>query len=309
MPIFLLLLLFCISTCGYAQREATGVPPYFGTFNRSITLFNPADYNPENRIDTGIGNQRNTGSWANIQAFYAFANFRLGKRDEINSFQSVGAQLLAEIEGDFIRRSRFYADYAFHLRISPTYTLSAGTSLGVMSYTVLSTALTAGAGSNALDGSLGLVLRSNSLSIATSVTQLYNSKVQPYVEVYRLAPTFHFNIEKKIQFEQNKEILIFGYGRYTNSLFYDLYVGTEAKIKHLAGLGITYRYRRSVIASISFDKLQIGENDFALTFAYHIPTYQMNVINTNTFEIVINYFLKNKKLIQPTKTEQEIEKN
>jgi len=285
------IILFSITTNLYAQREVIGFPFFLGNYTESYALFNPAYLTTDNHADVRLGNQRFTGAWNNIQALYALGAIRLGKQKELSKlrFHAVGVAFYTEQEGDFLRRNRFYGQYAVGVAISPEIQLAVGTTIGGMNYLVLANAVSAGGADTQLDGVLGIRLQTPYIEIGYAISQIFNRSVQPLAEIYRLVPIYHYTATTQYKINEQIKGKPYAYLRYINPQLYDLIPSHIFILSDLISLGIGYRYRQNLFFSVGLEDIKTNWGKFKVLFSYQNPIGNTNFANFNTLELTLVY--------------------
>jgi type IX secretion system PorP/SprF family membrane protein len=275
------------------------MPVLLGNFRENYSFFNPAVANTESKFDFFVTNQRNTGAWSGIQQYLAATSMRIGKNKD--KFHSLGATLQGEQEGELLRRTRIYANYAFHLKLSKKLWASTGMALGAMNYLVVGTNSSAGGADFAPDGTVGLLVYNENIKIGISVGQMFNNSVQPIVEVYKLGRLYQAFAERKFEIKQNFDIITSIMVRRQSFYNHDLIGGITFLGIDLLSASMFYRYEKSLIFSTGFENIPTGFGNFKILFCYHVPLANYGLANVNTYEISLRYLLKDnpKAVVNP----------
>jgi len=124
--------------------------------------------------------QGRNGVYSDVNAMYFSTAVKWKERHVL------GALVVSETEGEFLKKTRYYGNYALRIPLNQRLHLSAGMMAGMVSYQF--GASSSGVGGNDLkwDASLGIALSSKRFSIGVNAFQLPQSRVKPLAYDYVL---------------------------------------------------------------------------------------------------------------------------
>ncbi|MCS7005587.1 MAG: type IX secretion system membrane protein PorP/SprF [Cytophagales bacterium] len=290
----LFFLIFVSSPPLYCQREVIGFPFFLGNYSEAYPFINPA-YTAYLESEVSLGNQRFSGAWNNIQSLYALISLKIHRSDTLRHYQAIGLTAFTEQEGAYLRRNRLYGQYATNLLIRNNWNLSAGVALGAMNYLVLASAVNAGGSDTKLDGAIGIRLKLKNWQAGYAISQIFNSGIQPLIDIYRLIPMYHYTIEA--QYNMNEQVFgkPLGYLRYINPQLYDMLLAHHWILANSLTLGIGYHHRRNLIFYFGLENASSIWGKLRVMFSYHTPIGKNNLANFNTFEFNVIYRLSSLK--------------
>lgn len=151
--------------------------------------------------------QGRSGPFSDVRSFLFSGTW------EFKSKHSLGAFVSSENESDFLRKARYYAKYAFKVRISTGTFLTAGIMAGVASYQFISTTNANGADNN-WDAGAGLTLQSGGLVMSASAFQIPQSVLHPLVGDVMLRRYYTLSGRYKFRLGENFNNIVLAEGRF-----------------------------------------------------------------------------------------------
>lgn len=251
-----------------AQLFVNNYPVSFTQYAQQLPVVNPAATVSSNEWETSVSNRRNTGFWRNNQTYWAYGAFRIQPK-KANNFHGLGLSLYYDKEGSYLKRYRGYMQYAYHIPLSESWKISAGVSLGMMTYLVGNENYEGGSASN-WDGSLGLLLSGKTSYLGFSIAQLPQTKVQPIYETTVLARYY--------QIVAGKEVEIGKQYRWKNNINLrllkrqdpDLYLQSGLLWNQTVGLYGLYRWNKQFSLLLGLEKIEWEKMWLKLFFSYDI---------------------------------------
>lgn len=264
------------------------VPVQFGQFYNAYSIVNPASAGSTGHAELQAGRQMHGGMWRNISTTYASAAFRLNPSIEKNNFQVLGFSFVGDKEGEYLKRSKFYATYGWHTKLTAQLSLGAGASIGLFSYLVSGSNASVAGSALAPDGSIGLWLYHQRYYLGASACQLFNSRLTPLQETTRLVP--HYNITGGYSFIPSASFSIIPRTmiRYIPGYPLDVDVSVAGVIDEIITAGVNYRHQRSMVYMVGLERLKVIRGKFRFMFSYAVPTGSV-FNNIHTYELTLNY--------------------
>ena len=289
----LVITLMCVCL-GFSQRASDQYPVRFGLYEFSLNTINPAHIGSGSQAAVSSGYQGYSGLRKNIRTFYVegFTQLSVKKNKPIKHF--VGLTMYSDREGDFIRRSRGYVNYALLLPISDKWKAAAGGSLGAVNYAVASSQYRPGGSSFVFDGNAGIQLSDDKNSIGVAINQLFDQVLQPLRFQVTLQRHFNFYYTRIFELSEKLDLLGLPWVRWVedNSL-----VGLSGTLvyKEQIQFGLNYAHQSTMTTSLGVKNVSLqnmGLFDFALGF--HIPVGYQGKLNSQQYEIALYYHVQNK---------------
>ena len=279
-----------------AQNEVLRLPLQYGQFYSSYPFYNPASIGVLSALQMDAGTQVLTGPWSNIYNFYAHGDVQLTpeRRKRNLSNHVLGFNFNGDKEGDLLSRSRFYLQYAVHVNLREQLTLSAGASVGFMSFVIKGSPVSGGGADTDLDLNLGLWLSGSHYQTGISVNQLPQSEVLPLTEISKL--TRYWNATGEYRFDLSYQITLISAGlvRWVpaqNELtVFDLHA--RVLLKSLVSAGASYRYRRGLGFLVGLENIRLYDGKLFTRFVFNIPAGTDRFSNVNTIELTLGYGIR-----------------
>jgi type IX secretion system PorP/SprF family membrane protein len=278
---------------GTTHAQVTRFPVQYSQFFNSYSIINPASCGQLGDLEIQIGRQQHGGAWKNIATTFTTGTCRI-KKSKANNFHVTGISFMRDKEGEYLKQSRVYVVYAWHTKLTKKVSLSAGLTSGFFSYLIAGSNANVTSAATAFDGSLGLWLYTNNYYIGASTNQITNSELTPLEETTKLVR--HYNVTGGFTQTINKNLTVTPRVllRYCPGFPLDLDVSVGTSIKELVVLGINYRYNKSIVPYVGFEKVKLGNGNLRTMFSYAVPNGK-TVNNIQTYEVTLNYNHQSKK--------------
>jgi type IX secretion system PorP/SprF family membrane protein len=291
MNYFLLVALGLVSFNRAFAQAVPSIPIQFGQFFNSYSTINPASNGARADIEFELGKQRGRGSWRNYSTTYATGSFRLNQSKKPTNFHVPGVTFFSDIEGQYIKRSKLFFNYAWHTKLTKKVSFSAGASAGLFSYVVSAQSSGLVGSDNAPDASIGLWLYSERYYIGTSINQILNSKLTPIEEQTQLLR--HYNITGGYFFALSKSLVIAPKAliRYAPDHPVNVDLATIAIVDDVVSGGINYRHQKNFVTLVGLERLNVGKGRFRAMFSYSVPIEKTSS-PVHTYELTLNYHHK-----------------
>ncbi len=285
-----------LATAVYAQPEVIGLPVQWAQYLQALPLVNPASAGTEGDVEFNIGNQRPLGLWRNNQTYYANANFRLlGSRSHAHQFHTLGAAFVGEKEGHYLRRNRAYVLYAYHLKLSESFKLSAGTSLGMANFVAATNDFNGGGSATAPDGNVGIWLRSDRFYFGIGHHQIFQGKLRPIWETTLLKRYWSLTTGKTFVLGPWLDFKLAALARIVAERKPDLDLNASMVIQQVLLAGAVYRHQKGLAFVIGLEKIKINNSIIKGSLSYQIPLFAYAVPNIQGIEIALKYILNKKQ--------------
>ena len=279
-----------------SQNEVLRLPLQYGQFYSSYPLYNPASMGVLSSIQMDAGTQLLTGPWSNIYNFYAHGEVQLTpeRRNRNLSNHILGFNFNGDKEGDLLSRSRFYLQYAVHVNLKEKLTLSAGASIGFMSFVIAGSPVSGGGADTDLDLNLGMWLYGDRYQTGISVNQLPQSEVTPLAEVSKL--TRYWNVTGEYRFDLSYQTTLISSGllrwvpAQNDLTVFDLHA--RILLKSLVSAGASYRYRRGLGFLVGLENIRLRDGKLFTRFVFNIPAGTDRFSNVNTVEWTLGYGIR-----------------
>lgn len=281
----------------FSQGVVNNYPVQFSQFDFSKSSVNPALICLRSPLEINIGTQQYTGYFDDISTQYATLGLQVPFNQPENRPRSIiSIRFSNEQEGVYISRNRAYLGYSFHTRIFDNYYMGGALEFGTMGYVVEGTPSTGNASKYVIDGSAGLSLYNETLTIGVSINQAFNNNVQPLDEVTRLYR--HMNAFVAYDFVISEIAVVtpevlFRYP-YKTGYNYNLDTGLEALLIEKLLLGTSWRYKNGLSFNAGIANLRIFNGFLTFCLAYNSPV-SASSIKVDIFEFHINYKYFTKK--------------
>ena len=254
-------------------------------YTNQLALQNPAFLVAYNKAEASLTSRRNLGFWRNNQTYFASGGVRVSNGE---NFHGLGLGLYYDKEGTYLKRYRGYGQYAYHVALNKRWSVSAGLSLGIMSYQVGNADYDGGT-ANTYDGTFGLLLYSPDFYLSASINQLPQSQVQPIYEITVLERYYQLMCGK--DFELGEKLL--GKTGLSTRLFpnrsADLYLQTGLVWDQLLGLYGIYKWNKQLGLMVGFEKIEWAGTQFKTYFSYDIATNGLQ--RYHAFEITLQFIV------------------
>lgn len=284
---FILVLLCAITLSAVNAQEVEYIPIQFEQFFNTYPIINPASSCSASRIEIQSGRQQHGGAWKNISTTFASASFRV-KENKSNSFHVAGASFVADNEGLYLKRTRFYGNYAWHTRLTKNVSLGAGTSLGFFSFLVSASSANISGAATAPDASFGFWLYTNASYAGISMNQIFNSRLTPLEETSMLIRHYNMTGGYLITINNSLSVMPRVLIRYAPGYPVDMDFAATGIINGIVSTGLNYRHNKSIVPMIGFEKLSVGNGNVKAMFSYAVPMGR-SARDLKTYELMLNY--------------------
>jgi len=218
-----------------------------------------------------VGNQSSGGPFRNIRSYYLSSSYDLKLDKKIGAKGTVGINFSGEKEGELLNRTRFNVAYSLKTNISGETSIAAGLAMGIFNYMVISTPVSPGGSSTALDGHLGFWLQHKKAYAGISINRIFESKVAPIEQTLYLDRYYHLILGSLSTLSPNLKLSYSGIARWMPGLrsLYDL--GVKGVYKDLISQEVRLRTRSSIVLLTGIENLKIDRIKFDAVFSYSIP--------------------------------------
>lgn len=283
---YVFLMLLSVSSIVKGQN-GTLLPDSYDQFFQNYYLINPANVDTS-QIILNMGHKSQLGVFRGVRQTYFDANFRI-QSNSLNYKHYCGIQLFNNSEGDYFNKNRVYARYSFDIRLSESYYLSAGTSIGMVNYAFKATQSSAGGSDLTYDGSLGLWLVGSHLKAGSSIQQIFQRTLQPIGQEFVLTRQYNANLVYSLFINPIIEVqthLWYKYNTYTASTFEAAAVIT---LQSFIEFGANYRYQRGFVLIGGLKDIRLGTSKIAVAMSYSTGILNYTARGDNAVELFIKY--------------------
>jgi type IX secretion system PorP/SprF family membrane protein len=282
------LLLHCIIHVN-GQTQVENFPLQFSQFTNSYPLTNPASIGAINNKEATLGYQQPIKGFTGVSTYFLHLGIVPYKlKHNAKSKNVIGLRFYNDKEGAYIKRTRFYAVYAFHTKITSKINFSGGIDFGGMNYAVKSTPSTEGRSTINFDSNAGIWLYNNDFHVGISLNQLLKSDFQPFNEITKLP--FHINFSASKNLINSPDIILTPHIIVTYPYYSQLtirgYLYCLLFEKLIAGMGS--KYRENIVFSLGINHIELYESFIDFTVSYTKQTSKISY-GINTIETSINY--------------------
>ncbi len=288
--ITIIFILHLLCNHSFSQGSVSRYPIRFDQYYSCYATVNPSAAGTLSMNEFSVGNQRLMGNFSSISTYYFNANFRLQKiRLEDGSFSTLGLIIYNDKEGKYLNRTRAYALYSWHSKLTTKINFSGGFSIGGMSYFVKGTALSGGGSDLVPDGSLGIRFYNNSFHVGIAASQVFNNKVQPIEEITYLKTFINLTGSKLFIISDNVRMtphfnLRLNWRNSENRL--DINVNTE--IGKLLFITAGIHNNDNISLGTGINGLNVSSSNMNIFLTYTVPAKSSD-INTSHLELGINF--------------------
>lgn len=283
---YLLMLTFSVSFASKAQN-GTLVPDVYDQFFQNYYLINPANTDTS-EITINMGHKSQIGVFRGVRQTYFDANFRI-KSKKSNTKHYLGIQLFNNSEGDFFSKNRVYGRYSFDIQITNSYLLSAGLSLGGVSYAFKATQSSAGGSDSNFDGSLGVWLIGRSLKVGTSMQQIFQRTLSPIGQTFELSRQYNVNACYTFFINPNVQLTTHAWYKHQQNNKDDLQVAAIITLQNLIEFGGNYRYQKGLVLVGGLKDIKIGTSKISIAMSYSTGVLNKLAKGDNAVELFIKY--------------------
>lgn len=239
-------------------------------------LINPANSDSTYSMSVRIGNKAETGLFQGINKIYLDGDWKI-KTTSKGSMHHIGLFVFNNREGSFINRTRLYARYSWRFRLSQSASLSAGASVGLISYSFRSSQAGVGGSDMAPDGNLGIWYLRPQMGVGLSLQHLSSPELKPVSQNFKilrysnimgfrqfmLSPMLVVNTQVCVSIGENRlsRFAVAGVAR--------LYDKTEA--------GVIYLFPGNMLFMVGIKNIWVANCQLHLSFSYLAETGRLTV--------------------------------
>lgn len=283
---YILIVVFGVSFVAKGQN-GTLMPDAYDQFFQNYYLVNPANTDTS-EIIINMGHKSQLGVFRGVRQTYFDANVRIKSKNS-NNGHSVGIQLFNNSEGDFFSKNRAYGRYAFDVKLSDAYFLSAGLSFGMVSYAFKATQSSAGGSDFTYDGSLGLWLVGRKLKVGTSMQQVFQKSLSPIGQSFELKRVYNLNASYSIFINPYIELTTHAWYKYQQSQNNYFQLAAIVTLQNLIEFGGNYKYQRGVVLIGGLKDISIGTSKISIAMSYSIGVLNNLAKGDNAVELFLRY--------------------
>ncbi len=283
---YILVVFFGVSSIVEGQN-GTLMPDVYDQFFQNYYLINPANTDTS-EIILNMGHKSQIGIFRGVRQTYFDANFRIKSKNP-NARQYVGVQLFNNSEGDFFSKNRAYGRYAFDIRITEAYYLSAGLSFGMVSYAFKATQSSAGGSDFTYDGSLGLWLVGRKLKVGTSMQQVFQKTLTPIGQTFELRRQYNVNASYSLFINPYIELTTHAWYKYQQYHKNDFQLAAIVTLQNLIEFGGNYRYQKGVVLVGGLKDIHIGTSRICIAMSYSTGVLNYIAKGDNAVEVFLKY--------------------
>ncbi len=272
------------------QSSYSYYPVQFSQYMRYNQFFNPASIGADSRIGTTLGSRNHVGNFSGISTYFASIIFALKEISRpVKPYNVLGLKIDRDREGKYIGRTRVYAMYAFHFKLSKDYYFSGGVDAGILNISVKGTPSTGDESEFIPDANSGIWLYNESFYFGFSINQLFNGRLQPYQEISVMRRHINITAMKKIELSRIVTIKPSFLIRFPSYLNYNADYTVECFVSDFIG-GISIRHKLGSAFWLGMDNINIAKGKLEAVLSYNTPL-KRSLININTLEIICKYDL------------------
>lgn len=263
----------------YVEKPATS----FNLFFKNYKIINPANAE-DTKTSFSLGNRSYTGLFKGVTQFYADIDFFLSQKKSNMKGHSLGIWLLANRQGDFFRKNRVYARYAYRNQLSQDFSLSLGVSAGLVNYVFSSSDASTGGSDSDFDGSLGMWFLYKKLKVGASLQQLTNTILRPvnqpfYLKRYMSVMASHsWPISPSLTWETHGNVSFI-------PLFGTLMQMAGLVQIHEAEFGAGYKSDAGVSVFAGLRELRLQQYAVSFSASYMFSRVVIKKVNNNILEL------------------------
>jgi type IX secretion system PorP/SprF family membrane protein len=317
MKLYTTVLLSIIGLCVQAQQL-----PQYTNYIMNNYLLNPAVGGINNYWDVKVGFRDQwtgvTGSpktmFVSFHGPVGYPNKRV-RNSHLKAHHGVGGYVYKDVTGPLSMTGAYFS-YSYHLKLSKTFTASAGAFLGILQSQLNNSQLvfvqnpddpsvpSAGKTNRVMpDGSLGLWLHSDRVFFGLSVNQIFGNRVQftnntnsDGKQVYHYFLTGGY----KIKLNQSLDLIPSTMIKYVQSAPVQVDINARLKYKNTIWMGASYRSQDALALLIGFNY----NNKFDFGYSYDITTSRLRVSSWGSHEIILginfaSFSAKRKRVLCP----------
>ncbi|WMJ72001.1 PorP/SprF family type IX secretion system membrane protein [Cytophagaceae bacterium ABcell3] len=288
--LFLLFLkLWLINHYGHAQHFSDYADK-FNLFYKNYPLINPASIGANTNLGIHSGYRTLTGVFSQVNTYYTSANANVNV-SENGQKHVLGLTLFGDKEGEYFRRSRSYLNYAFHLELSENTFISAGTSLGFVSYNYRSSTAGVSGSDISFTGNTGLWLYGDNFHFGASINDFPNATLRPIDEETTLFRHYLFTGDYTFTLNHQLKIMPMAAITLASQNYYSINSGLVFIMQDKLSAGTMYRLHQGYVFLVGLEDIDLFSGNFNLTFSYMVSQAQSVNIPANTIELALNFLI------------------
>jgi len=284
---WVVLAVFFLTSSILRGQNGTLMPDVYDQFFQNYYLINPANTDTS-QIILNMGHKSQIGVFRGVRQTYFDANCRI-KSNSLNNRHSLGIQLFNNSEGDFFSKNRVYGRYAFDMRLSDSYYLSAGISIGMVNYAFKATQSSAGGSDITYDGNLGLWLVGDKLKLGTSMQQVFQRALSPIGQEFVLRRQYNANLIYSFFISPYIEFKTHFWYKYNTYNSNDFSIAGIVTIQSIVEFGANYRYQKGFVLMGGLKDIRIGTSKIAIAMSYSTGILNYIARGDNAVELFIKY--------------------
>ncbi len=283
---YILLAFLSVSSFVMGQN-GTLMPDVYDQFFQDYYLINPANTDTS-EIILNMGHRAQLGVFSGIRQTYFDANVRI-KSNSLNKRHSIGVQLFNNSEGDFFAKNRAYGRYSFDLQLTDVYFLSAGVSLGMVSYAFKATQSSAGGADFTYDGNLGLWLVGRKFKVGTSMQQVFQKTLTPIGQTFELQRVYNANASYVFHINHNIELTTHLWYKYQQYYKEGIQFAAIVTLQDFVEFGGSYRYQKGLVLIGGIKDIHLGTSKISIVMSYSTGVLNYVAKGDNAVELFLKY--------------------
>lgn len=262
-------------------------PDTYDQFFQNYYLINPANTDTS-AVIINSGHKSQLGIFRGVRQTYFDANVRI-RSNSLNNRQYIGVQVFNNSEGDFFSKNRVYGRYSFDVRLSESYYLSAGISIGTVSYAFKATQSSAGGSDLTYDGSLGAWLVGRNLKAGASIQQVFQRTLSPIGQTFELVRQYNATVSYLFLIQPYIQVTTHAWYRYQGNNTHDLQVAAMITLQNFVEFGSNYRYQKGIVLIGGLKDLPLGTSKISIAMSYSTGILNYLARGDNAVEIFLRY--------------------
>lgn len=285
-----MVLYFLKFTTAYAQQDL--FPAHFGQIHQSRGMLNAVVPNTQHVTNLSFCNQFYTGAFSKIDNLFFIGNVNLSKAETSRNISTIGVKFVAERDGEYISRSKYYFSYTFQTKISESYWLGLGLDIGRANYVYKGTNVSSYGSDANWDGDVGGAFYNSSFCMALSANQIFNTLVLPRDTYFRWRRFYVAYAEKKIRLGEKADVVFYVQNQFLPQQTDVLDLGVNFILVHHLLLGSNVYLNRSISFLAGLQNMSIDQHHFSLFMSYNVPASSQANANVQSFEMSLTYYFK-----------------
>ncbi|MFT6715635.1 MAG: hypothetical protein ACJA0Q_000262 [Saprospiraceae bacterium] len=283
----------------HCQSSTYEIPIYFNQYFNDPQV-NSNNFRQDDKAVFSLGHKRNTNNFGGVTTSIFSLQYKLKEKSEKGK-SVIGCQFMGDKEGFLIRRNRFLASYARHLKMSSTFNVAGGLALGFYNFLIKGDGSYQGSSAFAFDAAFLLKVYSGHSNFQFSVNQATNSSITPVQQDIILGRSYNLFASHRFVVGRQLEITPNVMNRYSKEQSAPLsgYLfggGSQFLFSSIFMTGLNYEHKNGFNFSAGFKKIKILNSELEFDLSYFVPNSTNTGSNIQTFELFVRYLLnvKNK---------------